>query len=59
MKLKPKFKYGDEIKIINGFYKGQTGEICNHNGIIFKKYRILLKVEKIRWIKEKYLELKK
>lgn len=31
----PKFKYGDNVTIVKGFYRGLNGQVINYDGLLF------------------------
>jgi len=38
-----KFKYGNKVKIIAGFYEGQVGKVIKSKGLFSIKYRVYIK----------------
>lgn len=54
--MKLKFRYGQRVRIIDGFYEGLRGTIIGHYSEFWSnKYQVDLKKIKL-WFKEKHLE---
>jgi hypothetical protein len=54
-----KFKFGDEVKIIKGFYRNNICEVRGYSKSLFFNPQYLMWIDetKLVWIKEKNLEL--